>query len=191
MEKLTVKDAVAFIPNAQNGNGVSVTTMSNGGKYKVRKKIFYIAGLAAELGSEGQLIEQKTNKEVGITNFDGGNKLNKGRNLLVIGARMLFDTTASVAVKTATWLSAAPANFKNGELVISQDGTGNLFENPIGPFSKYNASIATEDEFQTVVPFLIREDVTFKIQALLAGAAAADQAYRLELECIEFVEADK
>ncbi|MEE1897091.1 hypothetical protein V1389_02010 [Flavobacterium rakeshii] len=191
MEKLTVKDAVAFIPNAQNGNGVSVTTMSNGGKYKVRKKIFYIAGLAAELGSEGQLIEQKTNKEVGITNFDGGNKLNKGRNLLVIGVRMLFDTTASVAVKTATWLSATPANFKNGELVISQDGTGNLFENPIGPFSKYNASIATEDEFQTVVPFLIREDVTFKIQALLAGAAAADQAYRLELECIEFVEADK
>lgn len=190
MEKLTVKDAVAFIPNAQQGNGVSVTSI-NGAKMKVRRKVMYLAGLAASLPSDGQLIEQKTNKEIGITNFDGGNKLNKGRNLLVTGVRILFDTTASVAVKTATWLSAAPANFKNGELVISQDGSGNLFENPIGPFCKYNASIPTEDEFQTVVPFFIREDVSFKIQALLAGAAAADQAYRLELDCVEFVEADK
>ncbi len=184
MKKLDVKDALALLASAQAGNGVPEMY----GK-KVRRKVFYIAGLGADLaGKNNQLIEQKTNKEIGVTNFDAGNKLNKGRDLLVVGLRILFDTTAAVTVKGAGWKSEAPAAFKNGELVIFQEnGAGNLFEGPIGPISKYNASIATEDEFSAVVPFLIKSDVPFFIQMLLAGNAAADQAYRVELDCIEFV----
>ena len=179
MKKYSIQEIVQTLPPKDNARI---------GSRKMRSKVFYLAGLATAINSEGQLIEQKTNKEVGVTNFDGGNKLNSGRDVLVLGIRILFDTTANVTVKGATWKSEAPINFKNGELVISQDGSGNLFEGPIGPLAKYNAAIAAEDEFRTVAPFWIRSNVVFKLQALLAGAAAADQAYRLELDCLEVVD---
>ena len=201
MKNITTQEAIGFLKAIPGEKSVAITTVGGtmgndgvvyGGKeYKVRRKVYYIAGLAANLPSDRKLIQQKTDKEEAITNFDGGNKLNAGKNLLVVGLRMLFDITATVTPQTATWLSAAPANFKNGELKISQQGEGDLFDNPILPFSKYNASIATEDEFQAVVPFLIRPNVQFDITVLLAGETAADQAYRLELDCVELIEADK
>ncbi|MXN90161.1 hypothetical protein GR160_02895 [Flavobacterium sp. Sd200] len=156
---------------------------------KVRTKVLYIAGLAATMSPDGQIIEQSTKKEVGVTNFDAGNKLNAGRDLLVLGVRILFDTTAAVTVKTASWKSEAPANFKNGQLVINQQGSGDLFNNPIGPFAQYNAAIAVEDQFRAVSPFWIRQLSEFSIQFLLAGAGAADQAFRVELDCLEITDA--
>jgi len=179
MKKYSIEEIIKSLPAKDNAML---------GRRKVRSKVFYIAGLATAISSDGQLIEQKTIKEVGVTNFDGGNKLNAGRDVLVLGLRVLFDTTADVNVKTASWKSEAPANFKNGELVINQDGSGNLFEGPIGPLAKYNAAIPAEDEFRVVAPFWIRSNVVFKLQALLAGAVAANQAYRLELDCLEVVD---
>lgn len=201
MKNITTAEAISFLKSIPGEKSIAVTKVGGqlgadgvvygGTEYKVRRKVYYIAGLAANLPSDRKLIQQKTDRDVAITNFDGGNKLNAGKNLLVIGVRMLFDVTTDVTPDTATWLSAAPANFKNGELKISQQGDSDLFDNPILPFSKYNASIATEDEFQSVVPFLIRPNVAFDITVNLAGETAANQAYRLELDCVELIEADK
>jgi hypothetical protein len=178
MKKYSIAEIIATLP--QKGNPVL-----NG--RKVRSKVLYIAGTAtANISPTGQLIEQKTLKEVGVTNFDGGNTLNKGRDLLVVGLRILFDTTADVTPKTASWKGEAPANFKNGELVISQDT--NLFEGPIGPYAKYASSLSAEQEFKAVAPFLITSEVPFNIQVQLAAAAAANQAFRLELDCLEFMD---
>ena len=187
MKKTTILEAIGALSAVQQGNGVAVM---NG--RKVRNKVVYIAGLGTTLSTNNnQLVLPSTDKAVGITNLDSGNKLNSGRSLLVTGVRMLFDTTADVTPLTAGWKSEAPAVFKNGELQISQQGSGDLFNSPIGPICKYNAAIATEDEFTAVVPFLLRPEVPFEIKALLAGATAANQAYRLELDCIEFVDGDK
>ena len=186
MKKIDIKQAVDFLMQINQGQN----TPELYGK-KAKRKVMYIAGLALNLPSNGDLIRQSTDKQIGLTNFDGANKLNAGKHLLVVGLRWIFDTTGSVTPTTATWLSAAPANFKNGEMEISQQGGGTLFESPIGPLSGYNAAITPEDQFTAVVPFLIRPGVEFFIKAFLASAAAADQAYRLELDCIEFVDADK
>jgi hypothetical protein len=176
MNKYSISEVMATLPTKDNSELAG---------RKVRRKIFYIAGLAATMAADGQIIEQKTNKEVGITNFDGGTKLNAGRDILVLGIRVLFDTTSGVTPKTATWLSAAPANFKNGHLIINQQGSGDLFDSPIGPFAQYNAAISIEDQFGAVAPFWLRQQVEYKFQMLLAAAAAADQAFRLELDCLE------
>lgn len=186
MKKFDTQTAVALLSQIKAGENAPVQY----GK-KIKHKVVYIAGLAANLPADGNLVKQATDKAIGITNLDGGNKLNNGRHLLVVGMRILFDTTASTTPTTATWLSAAPANFKNGEIEISQQGGGTLYEGPIGPLHGYNASVAPEDQFRAVVPFLIRPGVEFFIKAFLASAGAADQAYRLELDCIEFVDADK
>lgn len=187
MKKQEIFAAINMLQAAQEGNGTSVMF----GK-KVKRKVMYIAGLGANLASKnGHIIDQATQKLVGTTNFDGGNKLNTGRSLLVTGIRILFDTTSGVTIATAVWKGEAPAVFKNGEFKISQDGTGDLLENPIGPFAKYGSSIPTEVEFAAVVPFIIRPDAPFYIQLLTAGAAGADQAFRIELDCVEFVESDK
>lgn len=184
MKKLDITTALSYVQAVKEGNGVAST---NG--VKARARVMYITGLGANLQAKNQqLLEPKTDKEIGITNFESGNILAKGRNLLVIGIRILFDTTADVTVLTALWKSEAPAAFKNGELVINQDGTGDLFNGPIGPIAKYSSSIPTEDEFRAVIPFMIRENARFTFQALLAGNAAANQAYRLELDCIEFTD---
>lgn len=187
MKKFETKDALALLSAIQQGNGVAV--MNN---RKVRSKVFFIAGLAAGLAAKNnQLITGSLDKETGITNFEKGNVLPAGQNFLCTAIRLRFDTTASITPQTASWKSEAPPVFQNGELVIRQDGSGNIVELPISVLSKYNASIATEDEFRAVVPFVIREAVPFEILAVLAGATAADQAYRLELDGILFTDADK
>ena len=105
------------------------------------------------------LLFRTRKKKLGFTNFDGGNKLNKGRSILITGVRILWDTTAAVTILGALWKSEAPAVFKNGEFKVGTLAAGDIFENPILPFSKYNAALSVEEEIKPVVPFMIPEDV--------------------------------
>jgi len=176
MKKLSIEEIIKTLPAKDNARI---------GNRKVRTKVLYIRGLATGISADGKIIEQKTMKELGITNFDGQNKLNAGRDILILGIRVLFDTTAGITAKTALWKSEAPAAFKNGHLVINQQGSGDLFDNPIGPFAQYNAAIAVEDQFKAVAPFWLRQQVEFTIQILTAGAVAVDQAFSVEFDCLE------
>ncbi|MGQ2982114.1 hypothetical protein [Flavobacterium sp.] len=191
MKKLELKDALSLIPAIQQGNGVAVSVL-NGKKVKARSKVFYIAGLGnAIAANSNQLILPSTVKTNGYNNFDKGNVLASGRNILVTGARWIFDTTtSSVTPLIATYVDAAPPAFLNGEFVISQSGSGNLLESPIGPFAKNGAAINAEDQFRAVTPFMIRELAEFNIQALLVGTGASTTAWRLELDAIEFTDSD-
>ena len=191
MKKLEFKDALSLVSAVQQGNGVAVSTL-NGRRVKARSKVLYIAGLGNAIATNSnQLVLPSTVKTNGYNNFDKGNTLPAGKNLLVLGARWSFDTTtSSVTPLIATYVDAAPPAFLNGEFVISQAGSGNLLENPIGPFAKNGAAIAAEDQFRAVTPFMIRELAEFSIQALLAGTGASTTAWRLELDCIEFTDAD-
>lgn len=182
MRDLSIQEAMSFIPYVQEGKGVAIKDGQ-----KARSKVFYIAGLGVELaGKDGQLIEQSTKKETGITNFDGTNKLNSGRRILVTAIRVLFDTTAAVTPKTANWKSEAPSVFKNGDIIVGTTAAGNIFDHPIGPLAKYASSLSVEQEFKQITPFMIMDNVEYSIKILLSGVAAVDQAFRVEFDAIEF-----
>jgi hypothetical protein len=186
---ISLDQAIAILPNMEPGNGVAVISGTN---TKVRTKVIYYAGLGTELAARAnEVIDQTTQKSVGITNSDGQNKLNAGRSYMVTAIRVLFDTTASVTVKTALWKSEAPAAFKNGEIVVYQSGSGNLFESGIGPLAKYASSLSVEQEFVPITPFLIRPDTEYGIRLNLAGATAADQAYKIEFYGYEFTDGSR
>lgn len=184
MRNLSIQEAMSFLPLVVAGKGVAIKDGQ-----KARSKVFYIAGLGVELaGKDGQLIEQSTKKETGITNLDGGNKLNSGRYILVTAIRILFDTTAGVTPKTASWKGEAPGVFKNGDILIGTSAAGNIFDHPIAPLAKYASSLSVEQEFKQITPFMIMDKVEFTIKILLSGAAAVDQAYRVELDAIEITD---
>jgi hypothetical protein len=182
MKQLTLQEAMGFLPLVSAGKGVAL----NGG-FKAKSKILYVAGLGAELAAKNNnLIEQSTVKKTGFTNFDGSNKLNKGRSILITAVRILFDVTVDVTPLVAVWKGDAPSVFKNGDLKVGTLASGDLFEFPIGPLAKYSSSLSVEQEFRPVVPFMIPEDVEFYIQMVLAGNAGVNQAYRVEFDAIEF-----
>jgi len=190
MKSLTLEDALAAVGTLKAGNGAYVVNIDQKAN-KLRSNVFFIAGLGVNLaGQNNLLIDQNTKKEIGVTNFDTGNKFNKGRMFLVTGIRILFDVTVGVTPKTAVWKGDAPAVFKNGEISISQaGGLGDLFRHPIGPLAKYAASLSTEQEVVSIAPFLIRDESEIAIAMQLAGQAAADQAYKVELYGYEFSDA--
>jgi hypothetical protein len=184
MSQLTIGEAINIYKAIEQGK--SLPTL-NGRLVKSSTK--YIAGLAATLGQDnGQLILAKMVPEVGVTNLPKGNMLPAGVNYLVTGVRVLFDTTTAVTVATATWKSEAPANWKNGELKIAQNGTGNVFETSITDVSNWKASTSNDDDFRSIMPVLLKSDTAYEIQVSLAAGSTANQAYKVELRVVEIIE---
>ncbi|WP_330442039.1 hypothetical protein [Flavobacterium sp. C4GT6] len=189
MQHLTFPEIIRLLPSIENGNGV---TLSPTGK-KVKRKTYFTAAITGttDITSDGRLIESGTKKAIGRTNFDNGNMLNEGRSFLVTGVRLQFDTTVDVTLLNATYKNEAPAPFKNGEIKITQEGSGDLFNNPISAYTKNDYSLSEDVEFMPVIPFLIRPGVPFDIQVLTAGAAAAGMAVKVELDGLDFSDATK
>lgn len=182
---LTLEEALTYLASIRTGS----LPVVNGRIIKSSTK--YVAGLSAGLGqNNGQLVLASTVPAVGITNLPKGNMLPKGVNYLVTGVRILFDTTASVALATATWKSEAPVNWKNGEFRINQNGAGNLFDTSVTDVSNFRASTSNDDDFRDIVPVLIRAESAYEIQAALAAGATTDQAYKVELRVVEIVETE-
>jgi hypothetical protein len=180
---LTYEEALTYLASIRSGS----LPIVQGRVIKSSTK--YIAGLSAGLGqNNGQLILPSTVPAVGVTNFPKGNMLPKGINYLIVGVRALFDTTSSVALATATWKSEAPANWKNGEFKINQNGAGNLFETSVTDVTNFKASTSNDDDFRDIVPVLLRAESAYELQTALAAGATTDQAYKFEFRVIEIVE---
>lgn len=172
-------------------HGKSSPTVAGGAK-PFTSSTKYIAGIATNLNAaNGNLITPNLVTEVGVTNFPKGNSLPKGTGWLITGIRMLFDTTATAdaSVKANVYRNLPPANFKNGELTISQGGR--LFDSPISDVNNEKASTSNDDDFREIVPIFIRSETPWQIQVALAGVAVANQAYKLELRVVEFTDHDK
>jgi hypothetical protein len=182
--KLTVEETLMWMNQAKGGSLPNI----NGQVLKTGTK--YINGLAANIEG-GRLIVEGTVKKVGTTNFPKGNMLDEGVNYLVTGVRLLMDTTTGVTLASAAWKSEAPANWKNGELTISQTGAGKLFDSPITDVANSKIATSNDDDFRDVIPFVIRGGAAFEIEVVLGTGAVADQAYRLELRVTEIVSTTK
>ncbi len=148
-----------------------------------KTSVLYLAGLSTSLAAKnGEILLTSNKPEVGISNFPEGQKLPAGQSFTVIGVRLLMDVTSSVTVTTATWKSEPPANWKNGEIVVSQKGAGELLSVPVSAIAGLTALTSTADDrdFFEVIPFTFRPQADISINAQLASAGAADQAFRIE-----------
>ncbi|HEX8269771.1 MAG TPA: hypothetical protein VF581_07755 [Flavobacterium sp.] len=184
---LTLVEVLAFL-GAIQPNGSEAKSLPQIKGRRARTRTMYVAGYSADLaGNNGALILPSTKKQVGFTNFETGNILSKGAHLLVTGVRILFDTTAAATVLDADWTSNAPVNWLNGEVTISQDGQGVLLNTSGSDITNFKASTGNDADFRDIVPFLLRPESSFNLIAQLASAGAANQAFKLELRCIELL----
>jgi hypothetical protein len=172
-------------------NGNEEKSLPKVGRYRGKSVTRYIAGDATQLASNnGSTIVAGTLKSVGTTNFEKGNTLPKGTQLLVTGIRVVYDTTGAATVLNADWAEVAPVCFKNGELTINQKGQGTLFNASGTDVTNFKASTGNDADFRDVVPFLIREEAEFDIVFTTAGAVTAS-LYKVELRCVQLTDGDK
>lgn len=150
-----------------------------------KTRTFYIRGNAKDKGGRFSVIEQSTNKKVGITNFDGGNKLNAQRDIIILGIKVSFDTVAD-SLENANFKSDAPVAFRNGELRLIQDKV--LFDNPISVMcNKEVANVTPDGAFYKIHDTMILSQKEFDIEIELPKPIAADCYYNIELLTTEFV----
>ena len=116
--------AVAVIKAKHNQNKGGATVQGTA----VTDKTIYIATSVKGAGGIIKLIDVNTKKEVGVTNIDG-NKLNAGRDYVIDGARVFFDS-GNANVRNADWKDDIPAELLNSEIKIKQDNQL-LFDMPI------------------------------------------------------------
>lgn len=122
-------------------------------------KTIYISKSLKGAGGIVKLIDVNTKKEVGVTNFDG-NKLNVGRDYVIDGVRILYDTTAT-NIKNANWLKypASETEVANCEIRIKQDNQM-LLEMPVTDMTNFNY-----DEFRDISTSpIIRSGEEFEIE---------------------------
>ena len=181
MKSLTLQDRLAFLGAIQNNESLP----SIGGK-KIRTVTKYVAGQSVELSSNnGQVLLPATLKKVGVTNFENGNSLPEGKEFLVSAIRVLFETTAT-EINLSTFKSAAPVAFKNGELTVSQDGQGILFQTSGTDVCNSAAATSNDDDFREITPFKLRGATAFNIVFNTVGTVGAS-IYKVELRGEEIV----
>jgi hypothetical protein len=165
-----------------------VTSVGSGnfeiGGRKVRRKVIYVnADVSAKSGTF-QLVEQKTDKEVGITNLDGGNQFAKDRDVIITAVRIGVDTTTA-SPKAGVYRSLPTAALQNGELRIKQDGE--LFSSPIGVLANQGVATNVEDNFFKIAPTYLKAQTAFQFEIETPAAIGATTSLQLMLDVIEFV----
>lgn len=179
MRKLSPNEALQLISLVRKGKNNPTT----GDGFKLKSTVKYAAGLSNAI-EQNQLILPKNSETVGVTNID---KAQLAYPFVVTGIKLAFDTDtgAGVTALTAVYDDKAPNYWANGEIEIRQGDT--LIDIPISAITNLGASTSVADEVYDVAPFVIRENKVFEITPSLAGAAVANQAYRIELHGYELV----
>lgn len=180
MTNLSLKEAIEIAASIRTGE--SLPSLGAGTIFNPRSAVKYLSGLDTAI-EQTQLVLQKNASAVGVRNID---KNMLEFPFLVTGIRMVFDTTTGVGVtpETANYKDDAPKYWKNGELAITQEKL--LSKLPVSVIANSYASTSNNDDIFQVSPFMLREGKAFEIQALLAGAVAANNVFRLELVGVEF-----
>jgi len=137
-----------------------------------------------------QVLEAKTDPEVGVTNFDGGNKLSKGKNFIITGIRFLADTTAATTVKGSTYgKTDLPAALANGEFSIGQKGKDILSPAPVSSFARTAKQHEQSNDFIALeTPIFVSSEHPIEARLIPAAAVSAVACYSFELKGIEIVQ---
>jgi len=155
---------------------------TNLGPRALKSRVHYVAGFLNQITANGnELLVTSQSAATGVKSIDK-NQLPSGLDFLCIGIRVLFDTTASVqtnGLATAIWASKAPANFKNGEFKLSQNSE--LLNASGTAVTNFAASTGNDDDYMQISPIILRANTAISMIVLLGAAAAADQAFKVEL----------
>ncbi len=116
-------------------------------------------------------------------------QLKRGIFQVVTDARMLCDTTQAlktdVALSTLLFASTATAAVKNLEARFMQGGE--LFRTPGNDLMNSKTATSNDDDFRSLLPFIIRGGEDFNINLKLpAGAVITDTCVQIQWRAIEF-----
>lgn len=156
---------------------------------RISDKTFY---LNVDLGGVGggiiDLIDNKTKKELGVTNFDG-NILNSGRAVSIRSVRAFYASKRAGGLSTANWQNsdALPPELQNADLYFIQ-GDKKLIDLPMTDIQGFkqadfrglitNGMVASQEEFKIQLDFP-------KNVSLPANTDATKQYLRLEFRLAE------
>lgn len=179
--KFNLSDLMKFFGSIREG--VSAVIINLGRESKtVTTVVHYFSGWLNDL-QDGRVTKDGLKIEVGLRSIND-RMIPQEIDFLVTGVRVLFNTTLTQAtgdseLKGAAWPSVAPGVFQNGEVIIKQGA--NLVRLTGSSASNAKASTGIGDDVMPITPFRLRGGVTFDIVFSLAGAAAANQGYKIEL----------
>lgn len=178
---LTLPEILAYAGSIEAGNSLPVVD-TNLGRKALKRRVHYVTGFLNGIGAYGgETLLPAVAASPGVKSIDK-NMLPAGIPFLLTGIRVLFDTTANVqanGIATAIWASVAPVIFKNGEFAISQNG--DVVNTSGTAVTNFKASTGNDDDYLEVSPVILRDNTAISMKMLLGGAAAADQAFKIEL----------
>lgn len=167
-----------------------------GQRLAFREKTLYKSGYLTDVAGNSNQVLKSDDLPVNNVRNINGQKLAAGKKFLVLGARVLFDTTidaeplTDATLKTLAFASATPTTFLNADVILEQgvelfNVPGRYIANP--SITPRNLS----DLIYPISPKVIRPETDFQIHFKFATAPAAKHAYRVDLIGWELVDADK
>lgn len=179
--KFNLSDLMKFFGSIRDGVSAVIINLGRDSK-TVTTVVHYFSGWLNEL-QDGRVTKDGLKIDVGLRSIDN-RMIPQEIDFLVTGIRVLFNTTLTQTngdseLKGAAWPSTAPGIFQNGEVVIKQGA--NLVRLTGSSASNAKASTGIGDDVMPITPFRLRGGVTFDIVFSLAGPAAANQGYKIEL----------
>lgn len=191
--EVSVDQVLQWVKQIKNNPNTSIATVKdqNGRVYGVKTVTEYVAAPLASL-ENGNILVDSNQPEVGIRSIKG---LQIGINkfLACTELRLLADTSQALetaaAGKTLPWITNATPAIKNAEVRVIQ--TGELLRTIGSDVTNFKASTGNDNDFRTVVPFVIRGGIDFNINTKLpAGAVVAAGTWIMyQLRCVEFTPA--
>ncbi|WP_395043159.1 hypothetical protein [Flavobacterium sp.] len=155
---------------------------------KITDGTYYLNVDASGMSGIVNLVDNKTKKEVGVTNFDG-NMLNRGRELSIRALRLLF-TSKGTDVKNGDYQNGTSLipELQNAELHFIQ-GDNKLISLPLTDLQRFN-----QVDFRSLITnALVKSQEEFQIQLEFPKGVSvpAATATKLNLLRIEFRLAEK
>lgn len=153
------------------------------GGRRVERKVFYMQKDVTALGGKFKMIDETTDKAVGITNFPKGNILPKDMDIIVLGIKAENDTTLATP-KAALYRNLPAGVLQNSELIISQDGV--LVSSPLSAFFNGGTPTKTEDDYFQTQPFYIKAEKSFdvEIETPAGATVGVTTCLGISLDCL-------
>lgn len=191
---LSASDIMTLWAMVKSNSSINVVEHpATGKKYAVKSVTDYVSAYLTQARTDnGEILVASNKPAVGLRSIDG-TKLPEGTNRVVYGIRALFDTalvaTSDTAIAAAAWANNAPVVFKNGEVRISQGVE--LFRSSGTDCTNFKASTGNDDDFRSVIPFVLRGGVETSINLKLSGTPTDHNAVKFEMRSVEFIETNR
>lgn len=190
---LELKQALAAM--SANGDLKSLPVIEMGGKqYYAREKTIYVAAkLTDVISRNGNIIDPNNSASAGLTNLPTGN-ITQNEAYLLRGISVKFDTgaTAGTTPQAGAYTTTAPKEFANGEIQITQNGAGTLFNASGADVVAVTNATSQDDKFRSIPQgVLLRPKAQFDVTVKLAGGTFTNELIRVELRAVELVEVSK